>query len=102
MSFQFSINYLLYVHNFRIIKAETDPQLREKFCNLLELSKKMKTINSEIRPNCETILNKKTLWALSLSDVENDENFAEICNQSFSIEENFNSFFMRKKYELFK
>jgi hypothetical protein len=62
----------------------------------------MKTKIPELRPNCEKILNEKTLWALSLSDIENDEKFAEISNQSFSIEESFNSFFIRKKYELFK
>jgi hypothetical protein len=61
----------------------------------------MKSKTSEHRPNCDIILNKKNLWALSLSDIENDEKFAEISNQSFSIEENFSSFFIRKKYELF-
>jgi hypothetical protein len=51
----------------------------------------MKTYDPKLRPNCETILNEKSLWSLSLSDIENDENFAEIISQSFSIEENFNS-----------
>jgi hypothetical protein len=72
-----------------------------KYFNVLELSEKMKTKNPEIRSNCETILNEKSLWALSLSDIENDDEFAEISNQWFSIEENFNSFFIRKKYEHF-
>jgi hypothetical protein len=66
------------------------------------MSEKMKTKNPEYRPNCETILNERTLWALSLSDIENDEKFSEICNQLFTIVENFSSFFIRKKYELFK
>jgi hypothetical protein len=69
---------------------------------VLELSENMKTKNPELRPNCETILNEKTLWALSLYDIENDEKLIEISNQSFSIEGNFSSFFIRKKYELFK
>jgi hypothetical protein len=68
----------------------------------MKLSGEMKTNNPELRPNCETIHNEKSLWSLSLSDIENDENFAEISNQSFSIEENFNSIFIRKKYQLFK
>ncbi len=62
----------------------------------------MKTKNPELRQKCETILDEKNLWTLSLSDIENDEKFTEICNQSFSIEDNFRSFFIRKKYELFK
>jgi hypothetical protein len=74
----------------------------DKYSNVLELSEKMTTKNSELRPNCEKILNEKTLWALSLCDIENNEKFAEISNQSFGIEENFNSFFIRKKYELLK
>jgi hypothetical protein len=62
----------------------------------------MKSKTSEHRPNCDIILNKKNLWALSLSDIENDEKSRETCSQSFTIEENFPSFFVQRKFEISK
>jgi hypothetical protein len=60
----------------------------------------MKTENPVLRPNCETILIEKNSWALSLSDIENDENFGEFNNQSLDIEKSFCSYFISKIFKI--
>jgi hypothetical protein len=62
----------------------------------------LKTKIPELRLICEKILKERTLLALSLSDIENNNKFREILNQSFSIEQSLSPFFIRKKYKLFK
>ncbi len=60
----------------------------------------MKIENPVLRPNCETILSQKNSWALSLSDIENDDNFGEFNNQSLDIEKSFCSYFISKKFKI--
>jgi hypothetical protein len=85
---------------FRKIEVKNDLQLQEKCENLFKLNRKMKIENPVLRPNCETILSEKNSWALSLRDIENDDNFEEFNNQSLDIEKSFSSYFISKKFKI--
>ncbi len=53
-----------------------------------------------IRPTCEQLLNNKNLWALSMSDIQNDLMFEKLKNLSISessMKNNFCSYFIKFK-----
>jgi hypothetical protein len=83
---------------------ENDFPLRAKYKNLFEVLENMVEMQKDLRPNCESILNKSFLWSLNLNYFENDSEFAEIFEQSFNIERfenNFYSVFIKRKFNDF-
>ncbi len=78
--------------------------LGDKYKKLFKIMKQMKKLIKELRPNCESILEEKALWSLSINDFENDTKFTEICEQTFNIErfeDNFHSVFINRKFKAF-
>ena len=52
------------------------------------------------RPTCEQLLNNKSLWALSVSDIQNDLMFKKFKNVSISeplMKNNFCNYFIKMK-----
>jgi hypothetical protein len=53
-----------------------------------------------MRPTCDQLLNNKILWALSVSDIQNDLMFEKFKNQSLSeplMKNNFCNYFIKMK-----
>ncbi len=53
-----------------------------------------------MRPTCEQLLNNKSLWALSVSDIQNDSMFEKLKNLSISeslMKNNFCNYFIKMK-----
>ncbi len=53
-----------------------------------------------MRPTCEQLLNNKSLWALSVFDIQNDSMFEEFKNLSISeplMKNNFCNYFIKMK-----
>ncbi len=63
--------------------------------------KRMKS-EQEFRPNCEELLNQINSWSLSINEMEKYADLREILNKSFSIEDNFHSVFIKKKFDISK
>jgi hypothetical protein len=74
--------------------------LNEKYNNVIKSIRDMMLLMMNVRPTCEQLLNNKSLWALSISDIQNDLMFKKFKNLSTSeslIENNFCNYFIKMK-----
>jgi hypothetical protein len=69
--------------------------LNEKYKNVIKSICDMMSPIKSMRPTCEQLLNKKSLWALSMSDIQNDLMFKKFKN--LSISESFFTRFLKLK-----
>jgi hypothetical protein len=73
--------------------------MRTKYVNIIKLVEIMKSYSKHERQNCEEVHDLNS-WYLSLTNLENDEEFTEIIYELVNfddIEENFHKFFTRIK-----
>jgi hypothetical protein len=71
--------------------------LKDKYKNVIQCIQDMVSANKNSRPDCEQLLNNKSLWALSVTDIQNDLMFKKFKNLSISeslIENNFCNYFI--------
>lgn len=72
----------------------------------MDLKKRMlyeKRDQTELRPNCDQILNLKADWYMCLPDLKYDFYFRQLLSEeamTVSIDENFHKYFIRKKLEV--
>ncbi len=74
--------------------------LDEKYNNVIKSICDMMSAKKSMRPTCEQLLNNKSQWALSVSDIQNDLMFKKLKNLSISeslIENNFCKTFIKLK-----
>jgi hypothetical protein len=74
--------------------------LNEKYNNVIESICDMMSTMKSMRPTCEQLLNNKSQWALSISDIQNDLMFKKFKNLSISeslIKNNFCNYFIKIK-----
>ncbi len=74
--------------------------LKEKYNNVIKSICDMMSPMKTIRPTCEQLLNNKSLWALSVTDTQNDLMLEKFKNLSISeslIENNFCNYFIKMK-----
>jgi hypothetical protein len=74
--------------------------LKDKYKNVIQCIQDMVSANKNSRPDCEQLLNNKSLWALSVTDIQNDLMFKKFKNLSISeslIENNFCNYFIKMK-----
>ncbi len=74
--------------------------LNEKYKNVIKLIHEMMSSIKSKRPTCEQLLNNKSLWALSVSDIQNDSMFEKFNNLSISeslMKNNFCNYFIKMK-----
>jgi hypothetical protein len=74
--------------------------LNEKYNNVIKSILDMVSMMKTKRPTCEQLLNNKSLWALSMSDIQNDFMFKKFKNLSISeplMENNFCIYFIKIK-----
>ena len=69
--------------------------LNEKYNNVIKSICEMMLPIKNMRPTCEQLLNNKSLWALSMSDIQNDSMFKKFKN--LSISESFFTRFLKLK-----
>jgi vacuolar-type H+-ATPase subunit D/Vma8 len=65
--------------------------LNEKYNNVIKSIRDMMSTMKSMRPTCEQLLNNKSQWALSMSDIQNDSMFEKFKNQSISDEKSLKS-----------
>jgi len=58
--------------------------LNEKYNNVIKSIREMMEPMKDKRPTCEQLLNNKSQWALSVSDIQNDLMFKKFKNLSIS------------------
>ncbi len=74
--------------------------LNEKYNNIIRSICDMMSPIKSMRPTCEQLLNNKSLWALSVSDIQNDSMFEKLKNLSISeslMKNNFCNYFIKMK-----
>ncbi len=74
--------------------------LDEKYNNVTKSICDMMSVMKNMRPTCEQLLSNKSLWALSMSDIQNNLIFETIKNQSISeslMKSNFFNYFIKMK-----
>jgi serine/threonine protein kinase len=72
--------------------------LNEKYNHVIKSICDMMSPMKSMRPTCEQLLNNKSLWALSVSDIQNDLMFGKFKNLSISessIKNNFCNYFIK-------
>ncbi len=73
-----------------------DSKFESKYIKIDKLMRKMTLLVERSRPNCDEILDKKSLWALSLEDLTDDLEIL-VKNELPNIEDNFKLFFILTK-----
>ncbi len=74
--------------------------LKEKYNNVIKSICDMMSPMKTMRPTCEQLLNNKSLWALSMSHIQNDLMFKKFKNLSISeslMKNNFCNYFIKMK-----
>ncbi len=74
--------------------------LNEKYNNVIKSICEMMSLMKSKRPTCDQLLNNKSLWALSVSDIQNDSMFEKFKNLSISeslMKNNFCNYFIKMK-----
>ncbi len=74
--------------------------LKEKYNNVIKSICDMMSPMKTMRPTCEQLLNNKSLWALNMSDIQNDLMFKKFKNLSISeslMKNNFCDYFIKMK-----
>jgi hypothetical protein len=74
--------------------------LNEKYNNVIKSIREMMLPMKSMRPTCDQLLNNKILWALSVSDIQNNLMFEKFKNQSLSeplTKNNFCNYFIKMK-----
>ncbi len=74
--------------------------LNEKYNNVIKSICEMMLPMKSMRPTCEQLLNNKSQWALSVSDIQNDSMFEKLKNLSISeslMKNNFCNYFIKMK-----
>jgi hypothetical protein len=74
--------------------------LDEKYNNVIKTIYDMLLPMKIKRPTCEQLLNNKSQWALSVSDIQNDLSFKRFKNLSISeslMKNNFCNYFIKMK-----
>jgi hypothetical protein len=74
--------------------------LKEKYNNVVKSICDMMSPMKTMRPTCEQLLNNKSLWALNMSDIQNDLMFKKFKNLSISeslMKNNFCDYFIKMK-----
>ena len=74
--------------------------LKEKYNNVIKSIRDMMSAMTCMRPTCEQLLNNKSQWALSVSDIQNDSMFKKFKN--LSISESFFTRFIKLKLKNLK
>jgi hypothetical protein len=77
-----------------------NPLLKEKYKNIIESICDMMLPMVNKRPNSEQLLNNKSLWALDMSDIQNDSKLKKLKNFSISkalTQNNFCNYFIKIK-----
>ncbi len=74
--------------------------LNEKYNNVIKSICEMMLPMKNMRPTCKQLLNNESLWALSMSDIQNDLMFKKFITQSLSepsMRNNFCNYFIKMK-----
>jgi hypothetical protein len=74
--------------------------LNEKYNNIIKSICEMMSVMKIMRPTCKQLLNNKSQWALSMSDIQNDSMFEKLKNLSISeslMKNNFCDYFIKMK-----
>jgi hypothetical protein len=74
--------------------------LKEKYNNVIKSIRDMMSAMTCMRPTCEQLLNNKSQWALSVSDIQNDSMLKKFKN--LSISESFFTRFIKLKLKNLK
>jgi hypothetical protein len=67
-----------------------------KYNKLKRMFNEMKSINIEIRPDCDQILRSKQFWAIHFKEFKNDIQLKEY-SEVQSIDESFHKYFIQQK-----
>ncbi len=98
----FYSNFLLINFFFirSLVMTINNSLLNEKYNNVIKSICEMMSAKKSVRPTCEQLLNNKSLWALSMSDIQNDLMFKKFKNLSISeslTKNNFCDYFIKMK-----
>jgi hypothetical protein len=83
---------------FRFFYYSFDENLlnSSKYNKLKRIFTEMKSINIEIRPDCDQILRSKQFWAIDFNEFKNDIQLKEY-SEVQSIDESFHKYFIQQK-----
>ncbi len=74
--------------------------LKDKYKNIIQCIQDMVSSNKNLRPDCEQLLNNKSLWALDMNELKEviiNEELSGITITEHSIEQNFCKYFIETK-----
>jgi hypothetical protein len=74
--------------------------LKNKYKNIIQCIQDMLSANKNLRPDCEQLLNNKSLWALDMNQMKEviiNEELSGLTITEMSIEQNFCKYFMKTK-----
>lgn len=72
--------------------------LRPKFTNLINFTANLLSLRKDNRPACDTMLQDKHLWSISIDELANDFKLIEIRQRTkTTIKDNFIVYFIHKK-----
>ncbi len=78
-----------------------DSILKDKYIILKDIRKKMTKISAKKRPNCDIILNERSLWSLRLKDIKHETEVNKLRERLLNEEKFDNNFvllFMNKVF----